>query len=168
MCVSQSPRRDHQVGQTEQRVQPRRVLGQPAIADLLQTKQILDDVKRMLDLGAHTRLQLLEFFEHSPHRVVGQRTPLAPDLPTTAEAGLPGWEALGSFGIFTTNGTPTDIINRVNAEVTRILRLPDIRDRILATGNEPAPTTPEEFGAFIKAEVSKWIRVLKESNTQVN
>ena len=73
-----------------------------------------------------------------------------------------------SFGIFTTNGTPTDIINRVNAEVTRILRLPDIRDRILATGNEPAPTTPEEFGAFIKAEVSKWIRVLKESNTQVN
>ena len=52
-------------------------------------------------------------------------------------------------------------------ELYRILRLPDIRDRILATGNEPAPTTPEEFGAFIKAEVSKWIRVLQASNTQV-
>lgn len=97
-----------------------------------------------------------------------QRTPLAPDLPTTAEAGLPGWEALGSFGLFTTAGTPTDIVGRVNAEVTRILRLPDIRERILATGNEPAPTTPEEFGAFIKSEVSKWIRVLKESGTKIN
>ena len=50
---TESPRGDHQIGQTEQRVQPRRVLGQPAIADLLQTKQILDDVKRMLDLGLH-------------------------------------------------------------------------------------------------------------------
>ena len=97
-----------------------------------------------------------------------KRSPLAPDIPTTAEAGLPAWEALGSFGLFTTAGTPPDSINRVNAEVTRILRLPDVRDRILVTGNEPAPTTPEEFGNFIKSEVAKWIRVIKESGTKLD
>jgi tripartite-type tricarboxylate transporter receptor subunit TctC len=97
-----------------------------------------------------------------------QRSPLAPDIPTTAEAGLPGWEALGSFGLITTAGTPTDVINRVNAEVTRILRQPDVRDRILVTGNEPAPTTPEEFGSFIKSEVAKWTRVIKESGIKID
>jgi tripartite-type tricarboxylate transporter receptor subunit TctC len=96
-----------------------------------------------------------------------QRTPLAPDIPTTAEAGLPSWEALGSFGLFTTAGTPTDVINRVNAEVTRILRQPDVRDRILITGNEPAPDTPEEFMGFIKSEVSKWTRVIKDSGIKI-
>ena len=96
-----------------------------------------------------------------------KRTPLAPDIPTTAEAGLPPWEALGSFGLITTAGTPQDVINRLNAEVTRILRLPDVRDRILVTGNEPAPTTPEEFAAFIKSEVVKWTRVIKESGVKI-
>ena len=96
-----------------------------------------------------------------------QRSPLAPDIPTTAEAGLPAWEALGSFGLITTAGTPADVINRVNAEVTRILRQPDVRDRILVTGNEPAPTTPEEFGSFIKSEVAKWTRVIKESGIKI-
>ncbi len=96
-----------------------------------------------------------------------QRTPLAPDIPTTAEAGLPSWEALGSFGLFTTAGTPSDVINRLNAEVTRILRQSDVRDRILVTGNEPAPNTPDEFSGFIKSEVSKWIRVIKESGIKI-
>lgn len=96
-----------------------------------------------------------------------KRTPLAPDIPTTAEAGLPPWEALGSFGLITTAGTPQDVINRLNAEVTRILRLPDVRDRILVTGNEPAPTTPDEFAAFIKSEVVKWTRVIKESGVKI-
>ncbi len=97
-----------------------------------------------------------------------QRSPLAPDIPTAAETGLPGWEALGSFGLVTSAGTPPDVIGRLNAEVTRILRLPDIRERILATGNEPAPTTPEEFGNFIKSEVAKWTRVIKDSGIKLD
>ena len=97
-----------------------------------------------------------------------QRSSLAPDLPTTAEAGLPVWEALGSFGLFTTAGTPPDTINRVNAEVGRILRQPDVRERILVTGSEPAPDTPDEFGSFIKSEVAKWIRVIKESGIKLD
>lgn len=97
-----------------------------------------------------------------------QRSALAPDLPTTVEAGLPVWEALGSFGLFTTAGTPPDTINRVNAEVGRILRQPDVRERILVTGSEPAPNTPDEFNSYIKSEVAKWIRVIKESGIKLD
>jgi tripartite-type tricarboxylate transporter receptor subunit TctC len=96
-----------------------------------------------------------------------KRTTLNPDIPTAAETGLPGWEALGSFGLVTTIGTPRPVIDRLNAEVTSILKLPDVRERILATGNEPAPTTPEEFASFAKGEVAKWTRVIKQANIKI-
>ena len=89
---------------------------------------------------------------------------MAPEIPSSAESGLPGWEATGSFGLVSATGTPRPVIMRLNREVTEILRQPDIRTRILATNNEPAPTSPEEYDAFIKSEVEKWLRVIKESN----
>lgn len=92
------------------------------------------------------------------------RTAMAPDIPTAAEGGLPGWEATGSFGLVSATGTPRAIIMRLNREMTEILNQPEIRTRILATNNEPAPTSPEEFDAFIKSEVDKWLKVIKESN----
>ena len=93
-----------------------------------------------------------------------ERTAMAPDIPTAAEGGLPGWEATGSFGLVSATGTPRAIIMRLNREMTEILNQPEIRTRILATNNEPAPTSPEEFDAFIKSEVDKWLKVIKESN----
>ena len=93
-----------------------------------------------------------------------ERTAMAPEIPSSAESGLPGWEATGSFGLVSATGTPRPVIMRLNREVTEILRQPDIRTRILATNNEPAPTSPEEYDAFIKSEVEKWLRVIKESN----
>ncbi len=96
-----------------------------------------------------------------------QRTPLAPDIPTAAESGLEGWEALGSFGLVTTAGTPAEVIHRLNAEVSAILRMPDVRDRILATGNEPLPGTPEEYGNFAKSEVAKWTKVIKDAGIKL-
>jgi tripartite-type tricarboxylate transporter receptor subunit TctC len=93
-----------------------------------------------------------------------ERSPMAPDIPSAAESGLPAWDALGSFGLVTSSGTPRPIIMRLNKEVTEILNLPDIRTRILATNNEPAPTSPEEYDAFIKAEVTKWNKVIKEAD----
>ncbi len=94
---------------------------------------------------------------------IKQRSALAPDLPTAAESGLPGWEAVGSFGLVTPVGTPQPVIRRLNTEVTSILRMPDIRERILATGNEPAPGTPEEHAAFTAHEVAKWTKVFKDA-----
>jgi tripartite-type tricarboxylate transporter receptor subunit TctC len=92
------------------------------------------------------------------------RTEMAPNMPTAAESGLPGWEALGSFGLVTASGTPRPVIMRLNKEVSEILNLPDIRTRILQTNNEPAPTSPEEYDAFIKSEVAKWTKVVKDAN----
>ena len=97
-----------------------------------------------------------------------ERTPLAPDVPTGAESGLPGFEALGWFGLLAPAKTPNDVIARLNAETTALLRAPDIRERILATANEPAPTTPEEFAAFIRSEVAKYARVVKETGAKVD
>jgi tripartite-type tricarboxylate transporter receptor subunit TctC len=97
-----------------------------------------------------------------------QRSPLAPDIPTAAESGLPGWEAFGWFGLVTTGGTPADIVNRLNAEVTSILRQADIRERILATGNEPGPMSVEEFRSFIRSEYVRWEKVIREARIKVD
>ncbi len=96
-----------------------------------------------------------------------QRTTLAPELPTAAESGLPNWEALGWYGLVAPAGTSADIISRVNAEMTAILKLPEIRARIVATGSEPAPDTPGEFDKFIKSETGKWTKVIKEAGIKV-
>jgi tripartite-type tricarboxylate transporter receptor subunit TctC len=96
-----------------------------------------------------------------------ERTAMAPHIPTAAEAGLPGWVALGSFGLVTAVGTPREIIMRLNREMTEILRQPDIRTRIRATNNEPAPTSPEEFDEFIRSEVNSRLTIIKEANIKV-
>jgi len=97
-----------------------------------------------------------------------QRTPMAPEIPASEETGLPGWYAYGSFGLIAPAGTPVEIINRLNAEVTALLRLADVRERILATGNEPAPMSVEEYKAFINSETHKWVRVIKEAGIKLN
>ena len=92
-----------------------------------------------------------------------QRSALAPDILTGAESGLPGFEALGTLGLHGPGGLPAPIVQRVNAEVTALLRQPDIRERILATGNEPAPMTPDEYVRFIQREVPRWNKIARDS-----
>ena len=95
------------------------------------------------------------------------RTSLAPDIPSATEAGLPGWVAFGWFGLAAPAGTPSAVIGRLNAETTAILRQSDVRERILATYNEPSPTTPEEFGDFIRAEIANWSKVIREAGVKL-
>lgn len=96
-----------------------------------------------------------------------ERTPLAPEIPSATEAGLPGWVAFGWFGLAAPAGTPRAVINRLNAETTAVLRQSDVRERILATYNEPSPTTPEEFGSFIRAEIASWSKVIREAGVKI-
>ena len=96
-----------------------------------------------------------------------QRTPLAPDVPSATEAGLPGWEAVGWFGLVAPAATPPAVVERLNGAVTTILRQADVRERILATFNEPSPTTPKEFGDFIRAEIATWSKVIRESGIRI-
>ena len=92
---------------------------------------------------------------------MAKRTAALPDVPSIAEAGVPGYEATQWFGVLAPAGTPRPIIDRLNTEIVKLLKSPDVRDRLIADGTDPAPTTPEEFGAYIKSETEKWTKVIK-------
>jgi tripartite-type tricarboxylate transporter receptor subunit TctC len=92
-----------------------------------------------------------------------KRAAALPDVPTIAEAGLPGYEAIQWYGLFAPAGTPREIVNRVQAEVAKALLLPEVGERLAADGAEPVGNRPEEFAAYIKAELDKWGRVVRES-----
>jgi tripartite-type tricarboxylate transporter receptor subunit TctC len=89
------------------------------------------------------------------------RSRAIPEIPTVAEAGVPGFDATNSVGIVAPAGTPGDIVARLNAEIARILRLPDMREKLIAMGAEPVASTPQEFTAFIRDEMRKWEKVVR-------
>jgi tripartite-type tricarboxylate transporter receptor subunit TctC len=93
-----------------------------------------------------------------------KRSSLFPDLPTVAEAGLPGYEATSWNGIVVPAGTPAPIVARLNSEINKILAAPDMRAKLADLGYEPIGGTPEEFGAYMTREEAKWGKVVKASN----
>ncbi len=98
-----------------------------------------------------------------------KRSPSLPDLPTVAEAGVPGFEASTWVGVAAPAGTPKSIIAKLHGEFTRILKLPEVKERLAALGfKDKGNTTPEEFGTIIKNEVVRWSKVLKESGAKVD
>lgn len=97
-----------------------------------------------------------------------QRSVAAPEIPTIAESGVPDFAAIGWFGVVAPAGTPAPIIARLNAEIVDALKVPEIRERLLAGGAEPATGTPEAFGNFIKSEIPKWARVIKAAGVKLN
>jgi tripartite-type tricarboxylate transporter receptor subunit TctC len=90
----------------------------------------------------------------------GQRSAVLPDLPTIAEAGLPGYEMLNWLGLFAPSGTPRPIVDRLSTEAVRIVRQPEIVSRFHAQGAEPAPLASGEFAPFVKSEIDKWAKVV--------
>jgi tripartite-type tricarboxylate transporter receptor subunit TctC len=90
------------------------------------------------------------------------RSPLEPGLPTMAESGVPGYEVVGWQGLFAVAGTPPEIVARLQGEVAKALRLPEMRERLAALGAEPVGSTPAEFAAFVRAENARWGRVIRE------
>ncbi|MDH4182457.1 MAG: tripartite tricarboxylate transporter substrate binding protein [Betaproteobacteria bacterium] len=93
-----------------------------------------------------------------------QRSSLVPDLPTIAEAGLPGFETVAWFGLFAPAGTAPEIVVRLRDEVAKIVQQPDIRERIVTLGGEPVGNTPAEFAAIVRGDVAKWKGVAKAAN----
>jgi tripartite-type tricarboxylate transporter receptor subunit TctC len=85
----------------------------------------------------------------------------APDIPTIAEAGVPGYEAVQWFGILAPAGTPRAIVDRVHRDAVRVLQNPETKERLIADGADPVGSTPEQFAAFIRAETAKWAKVVK-------
>ncbi len=97
-----------------------------------------------------------------------QRSKLAPELPTMAEAGVPGFDISTWFGLLAPAGTPADVIAKWNADTVKILNSPDMRERLTAQGAEAAPTTPAEFAQFIGRELAKYARIVKASGARVD
>ncbi len=91
-----------------------------------------------------------------------KRSPAAPEVPAITEAGVPGYEAVGWFGLVAPAGTPKDIVAMLNREINRILQVPDVKARLVELGAEPASTTPEQFLDFIRSDNAKWDRLIKE------
>jgi tripartite-type tricarboxylate transporter receptor subunit TctC len=96
------------------------------------------------------------------------RAALTPNLPTVAEAGVPGYEAVIWLGLMAPAGTPKPVVDRVNAEVRKILAQPDVKDAWAKQGAVPMSMTPEEFGAFLNQDIDKWAKVVKSANMTVN
>ena len=92
-----------------------------------------------------------------------QRSPMAPNVPTVAEAGLPGYEAVPWYGLMVPARTAPEIISRLHAESVRALSRPDVKDRFAATDMVPAGSTPEQFGMHIRSEIAKWGKLVKAS-----
>jgi tripartite-type tricarboxylate transporter receptor subunit TctC len=97
-----------------------------------------------------------------------KRSPEMPDVPTVAEAGVPGYEALVWIGLLAPAGTPREIIVKLNRDIARLVRTDEVRKLIGPTGMEPDPDTPEQFTAYVKADYDKWGKVVRDSGATVN
>jgi tripartite-type tricarboxylate transporter receptor subunit TctC len=131
--------------------------GAPALNDLVggQISFMIENVPGTMPFVKGGKLRALAITS-------AQRSPLDPALPTMAEAGVPGYEVVGWNGLVAVAGTPPEIVARLQAEVARVLRLAEVRERLAALGAEPVGSTPEEFGAFIRAERTRWGRIIRE------
>jgi tripartite-type tricarboxylate transporter receptor subunit TctC len=96
------------------------------------------------------------------------RSPAAPDVPTVAESGLPGYEAIAWNGLLAPAGTPPEVVNKLNAELKKALDAPDVKDRFSAQGFGAAWNTREAFAKFIQAELDKWAKVVKVSGATLD
>jgi tripartite-type tricarboxylate transporter receptor subunit TctC len=97
-----------------------------------------------------------------------RRIPSLPDLPTIAESGLPGFEAAGWYGFFTTAGTPRPVLEKLNAQIVRALSSPDLNAKIEAMGLVPSPQSLDEAARFVAAEAQKWSRAVKASGASAD
>jgi tripartite-type tricarboxylate transporter receptor subunit TctC len=97
-----------------------------------------------------------------------QRSSLAPDVPTVAEKGIPGYEASTWYGMLAPAATPPDIVRRLNDTLRTALQDPEVRKQMLGQGLEPATDSPQEFARFIQEDREKWAKVVKESGLQTN
>ena len=95
-----------------------------------------------------------------------QRVSALPNVPPVAEAGVPGYAAIQWYGLLAPAGTPPAIVGRVNAEAARSLRTAEMKERLAADGAEPQGSTPEEFGALIRSELDKWMRVTRAAGIE--
>ena len=129
-------------------------------------------------IGGQVQLMFDSMPSAMPHVKAGKLRPLAvttarrsaavPDLPTIAEAGVPGYDISTWYGLWAPKGTPREITERIAGETAKILKQPDVRERYAALGAEPIGSTPDEFAAYCRSELTKWARIVRESGARAD
>lgn len=126
---------------------------------------LVDQVSGQIEVAFTTIIAVLPHVQSGRLRALAvstrERFPNLPAVPTVAESGIRGFDGGSWQGIVMPAGSPREAINRANLDLTKMLRSPDLRERILAMGGITLPNTPEEFSAFVQAEVAKWAKVVK-------
>ncbi|HEY1230601.1 MAG TPA: tripartite tricarboxylate transporter substrate binding protein [Ramlibacter sp.] len=132
----------------------------------------VDLIAGRVQLAFGTAVAFLPFVQqgklHALAVTDAQPSPIAPNLPTVASAGLSGFEALQWFGILAPAGTPREVVTRLNAETTKILQSPDVLDRLRGLGISVDSGSPEQFAAFLRSENAKWGKIVKASGAKVD
>jgi len=137
--------------------------GAPALQALL-----AGDTQLMFDNLANSMQQVKAGKLKAIAVTTAKRSALVPELPTLSETGVPGFDIYTWWGFMAPAGTPKEIIVKWNTEVTRILNTPEMKAFFAQQGAEPAPTTPEQFEALIKSEITKYAKIIKESGAKVD
>jgi len=135
----------------------------PALADLM-GGQIQFALPTVLAAIAHVKSGRLKAIAVTPKKRVSS----LPDVATVAESGFPDYESVSWGGVMAPAGTPKPVIFRLNAEVLRILKLPDVREKLSGLGADIVGSTPEEFAQYLKAEIVKWRTVAKQANVRLD
>jgi tripartite-type tricarboxylate transporter receptor subunit TctC len=135
----------------------------PAVADLLggQVQMMFDNMPVSLPHVKAGKLRALAVTSMT-------RSAALPDVPTMDEEGLKGFDATSWFGLLAPAGTPKDIVAKLNAAAVKALASPEMRERLAAQGADPVGNTPDQFAAFIKAEIDKWAKIVKASGARVD
>jgi tripartite-type tricarboxylate transporter receptor subunit TctC len=127
-------------------------------------------------VGGHVKVMISGMASTLPHVKTGklralavtglQRSDAAPDVPTIAESGFPGFEARSWFGVLAPANTPKPVVSRLHGDIVKALQHPDVTQRLTAIGFDIVGSTPEEFGAYIRSEIKKWEKVVKASGAK--
>jgi tripartite-type tricarboxylate transporter receptor subunit TctC len=135
----------------------------PAVTDLIagQVQLMFDNTPNVLP---HVKAGKLKALAVSSKK----RSVLAPEVPTVDEAGVPGYDVTVWFGILAPAGTPKEIVQRLNAEMVKVMRTPEVMDRFQKAGVDTVASSPEEFGTFLKGEVSRWAKVVQDANIKAD
>jgi tripartite-type tricarboxylate transporter receptor subunit TctC len=96
------------------------------------------------------------------------RSPLLAQIPTVAEAGLPGFDVTSWYGVFGPAALPKEIVNRLNGEIGSAINAPELKERLAALGAEPSAKTPDQFAQYVRAEIVKWTKVVKDSGAKLD
>lgn len=135
--------------------------GGPALADVIggQVPLVFDPIPSSIGHVRGGRLKVIAISS-------AQRSALMPEVPTVAESGVPGFAVSSFFALYAPAATPKDIVNKINADVNRILELPDVKEQFAALGAEPVAMTPDQFALYLRNEIAKFAKAIKDSGAK--